>query len=133
MAAQQDSNPSFTQSGGSEIYENKKDEADILADQDQTLPTDRLTQDENMGAISNTLESLEDEPADFMRGEVDVKEQMDRAADALETSILGLSNQSDEDSPRSELGSAFRNTPGGIEEVEMRTDQDLARHRQPKH
>jgi len=126
MASTQHGTASFTESAGAEIFENKKDEADILTDQDQTNPSDRLTRDENMGAKSTTLESLEDEPAAFMRGEVDVKEQMDRAADALEASIMGLTNQGDEDSPRTELGAAFKDTPGGLEEVEMKTDQDLA-------
>ncbi len=119
--------PGFTQGGGGDIFENKQDEADILADQDQTIAKDPLTQDENMGAKSTTLESLEDEPADFMRGEVDVRQQMDRAADALESSILGYTNQGDEDSPRSELGASFKDTPGGLEEVEIKTDEDLAR------
>jgi hypothetical protein len=63
---------------------------------------------------------------------LDVKEQMDRAADAMDTSIRGLQNQAYEDSPRTELGAAFRNTPGGLEEVEMKTDQELAiRHQSP--
>lgn len=126
--------PGFTQSAGAEIFENKRDESDILADQDQTVPADRLTQDENMGAKSTTLDTLEDEPGDFMRGEVDVKTQMDRAADAVDSSLRGLSNQADEDSPRTELGAAFKDTPGGLEEVEMKTDQDLAqmkKHRIP--
>jgi hypothetical protein len=127
MAEIQTSAPGFTQSGGGDVFENKQDEADILADQDQTIAKDPLTRDENMGAKSTTLESLEDEPADFMRGEVDVKQQMDRAADALESSILGYTNQADEDSPRSELGASFKDTPGGLEEVEEKTDEDLAR------
>lgn len=126
MVATEHGTASFTQSAGAEILENKKDESDILADQDQTVQADRLTKDENMGAKSTTLESLEDEPSAFMRGEVDVKEQMDRAADALESSIMGLTNQGDEDSPRTEIGAAFQDTPGGLEEVEMKTDQDLA-------
>ncbi len=126
MASNQHGTASFTQSAGAEIFENKKDESDILADQDQTGLTDRLTQDENMGAKSTTMESLEEEPGAFMRGEVDVKEQMDRAADAIESSIMGLSNQGDEDSPRTEIGAAFQDTPGGLEEVEAKTDQDLA-------
>jgi hypothetical protein len=119
------STPGFTQGSAGEPYENEEDEAQILTDQDQTTPDDLITQDENMGAPTNTLESLEDEPADFMRGELDVKEQMDRAADALDSSIRGLQNQGYEDSPRTELGAAFKNTPGGIEEVEFKTDEDL--------
>ena len=132
MASPQEPTPGFTGSAGAEIFENKRDESDILADQDQTVSADALTADENMGAKSTTLEPLEDEPADFMRGEVDVKEQMDRTADAVDSSIRGLSNQADEDSPRTELGAAFKDTPGGLEEVEMKTDQDLAARKHPK-
>jgi len=129
-------NPGFTRPGGAESSESRKDESGILTDQDQTNIEDALTRDENMGAISNSLESLEDEPADFMRGEVDVVEQMDRAAQAMEASVLGLSSQADEDSPRTEMGASFKDTPGGIEEVEMKTDEDMARkkgHREDRH
>jgi hypothetical protein len=122
-------NPTFDGPSGAEIFENKKDESDILSDQDQTLYKDALNRDENMGAISNSLESLEDEPPDFMRGEVDLVEQMDRASNAMDASIHGLSNQADEDSPRSELGAEFKGTPGGLEEVEMKTDEAMARQR----
>lgn len=127
-------NPGFTNVGGAESSENTRDESGILTDQDQTTFDDKLTRDENMGAPENSLESLEDEPADFMRGEVDVLEQMDRAASAMEASILGLGSQGTEDSPRSEIGASFKDTPGGIEEVEMKTDEDIARrHRHPSH
>jgi hypothetical protein len=54
--------------------ENERDEADIIADQDQTLVED--ADDKNMGADGTRLS--ESEPADFVRGEIDVKEQMDR-------------------------------------------------------
>ncbi|MEZ0390572.1 MAG: hypothetical protein ACAH59_00025 [Pseudobdellovibrionaceae bacterium] len=124
-------NPGFTQPGGAEISENRRDETGILTDQDQTALGDALTKDENMGAISNSLESLEDEPADFMRGEVDVVEQMDRAASAMDASIRGLPSQADEDSPRSEIGASFKDTPGGLEEVEMKTDEDMAKRHHP--
>lgn len=121
--------PGFTGVGGSDFAENKRDESGILTDQDQTNFDDALTRDENMGAISNSLESLEDEPADFMRGEVDVVEQMNRAADAMEASVLGHPSQADEDSPRTDLGASFKDTPGGLEEVEQKTDEDLARRK----
>lgn len=120
--------PGFTKPISGGATENQNDEIDILTDQDLT---EKLSQsdDENLGAKSETLDSLEDdEPDAFLEGEIDVKEQMDRAADAMDSSIHGLQNQGYEDSPRSELGAAFRNTPGGIEEVEMKTDQELARH-----
>lgn len=122
--------PGFTGSHRGEADENSEDEKEILTDQDLTEKLDP-SDDENMGAHSNALDSLEDEPEDFLEGEVDVKEQMDRAADAMESSILGHQNQGAEDSPRTELGAAFKYTPGGIEEVEMKTDQELARHRHP--
>lgn len=123
--------PAFTQGvpGGGE--ENSDDESDILSDQDQTEKMDLLSDDENMGAHSKSLGVLEDEPDDFMEGEIDVKTQMDRAAAALDASIHGYQNQGTEDSPRTELGAAFANTPGGLEEVEMRTDQELARRHHP--
>lgn len=129
MAADVDANPGFTRSGGAEISENKRDETGILTDQDQTNIGDALTRDENMGAGNHTLESLEDEPGDFMRGEIDVVDQMDRAADAMEASVLGLPSQADEDSPRSEIGASFKDTPGGLEEVEMKTDEDMAQRK----
>jgi len=125
--------PGFTRAVPGGASEDENDEADILADQDLT---EKLSQadDENMGAKSESLDELEDdEPDAFLEGEIDVKEQMDRAADAMDSSIRGLQNQGYEDSPRSELGAAFRNTPGGLEEVEMKTDQDLAiRHHLPR-
>lgn len=120
--------PGFTRPVAGGASEDESDEADILADQDLTEKVNRAD-DENMGAKSESLDTLEDdEPDAFLEGEIDVKEQMDRAADAMDSSIRGLQNQGYEDSPRSELGAAFRNTPGGLEEVEMKTDQDLALH-----
>ena len=107
------------------------DEQDILTDQDQTEKVDLLADDENMGAHSKSLDALEDEPEDFMEGDVDVKTQMDRAAAALDASINGYQDRGTEDSPRTELGAAFADTPGGLEEVEMRTDQELARRHHP--
>ncbi|WP_413288840.1 hypothetical protein [Bdellovibrio sp. HCB337] len=123
--------PGFAGSGRGEADENAEDEKEILSDQDLTEKIDFASDDENMGAHSNALDSLEEEPEDFLEGEVDVKEQMDRAADAMEASIFGYQNQGTEDSPRTELGAAFKYTPGGIEEVEMKTDQEMARHRHP--
>ena len=125
MTAQPDyTMPGFTRTSGAEASENERDESNIVTDQDQSA---QGVPDENMGARSRTLDSLEEEPDDFIRGEIDVKEQMDRAADAMDTSLRGLQNQGTEDSPRTELGASFKHTPGGIEEVKMKTDQDLAR------
>lgn len=123
--------PAFTRETEGAPAEDPMDEADILGDQDQTKTLQPGTDDENMGAQSYSLDSLENEPADFMRGDLDVKEQMDRAADALEASLAGWESQAYEDDPRGDLGASFRATPGGLEEVEMKTDQDLATHRHP--
>lgn len=120
--------PAFTQYTIGGALENRRDEADIMADQDVTRITNQFSDDENMGAMSNSLESLEDEPGDFMRGELDVKEQMDRAATALDASLHGYTSQADEDSPRTELGASFRETPGGLEEVIQKTEQYMATH-----
>ena len=114
--------PGFAQQVPGGADENMNDESDILSDQDQTEKMELLSEDETMGARSNSLDTLEDEPEDFMEGEIDVKTQMDRTAAGLQASI---------DNPRSELGAAFENTPGGLEEVEMRTDQELGRRHHP--
>lgn len=124
--------PGFTKPTPGEALENEADEADILSNQDATEKIDQ-EDDENLGAKSKSLDILEEEPEDFLEGEVDVKEQMDRAAKAMEASIQGVQNQAYEDSPQTELGAAFHNTPGGIEEVEMKTDQDLALHHHSPH
>jgi hypothetical protein len=80
------------------------------------------------------LDSLEEEPDQFLTGEIDVKEQMDRAADAMDASIHGYQNQAYEDSPERELGASFKDTPGGLDEVAMKTDEALAkRARQRNH
>jgi hypothetical protein len=97
--------PGFTRTSGDEASENERDESNIVTDQDQSAAG---VPDENMGARSRTLDSLEDEPDDFIRGDIDVKEQMDRAADAMDTSIRGLQNQGTEDSQRTELGASFK-------------------------
>src|SRR5207253_2907059 len=97
--------PGFTNPVRGGASEDDDDEADILSDQDLTQKLNRLD-DENLGAKSNSLDELEMEPEDFVEGELDVKEQMDRAADAMDSSIRGLQNQGYEDSPRSELGAA---------------------------
>src|SRR5687767_8287847 len=118
--------PGFTSVAAGEASENERDEAGILSDQDVT-ENFAGTLDENLGAKSNSLDSLEDEPDAFLTGEVDVKEQMDRAAEALDASIHGYQNQAFEDSPQRELGAAFRDTPGGLEEVAQKTDEELAK------
>jgi len=105
-------------------YDDHRDEEQILNDQDMTNEGDITKLDEIMGAKSGSLDVLEDEESDFMRGEVDVKAQMDRAERALDQAIHHHepleSLEEDE-------------TPGGLEEVILKTDQDLAksRHTQP--
>lgn len=69
-----------------EAFENPEDAALILGDQDETLNGDDLQADDTMGADGgedNPL-SLENEPDEFVRGEVDVKEQMDRTTERLD-------------------------------------------------
>jgi hypothetical protein len=123
--------PGFTNEVPGGASEDQSDESDILADQDLTEKMDLLSDDENLGAHSRSLDSLEDEPDDFMEGELDVKAAMDRAAEALDASIHGYQDRATEDSPRTELGAAFKDTPGGLEEVEMKTDQELAQRHHP--
>lgn len=103
--------------------ENIRDESQILADQDQTMKHDLAKLDENMGAMSNSLEAIENEPEDFMNGEIDVKEQMDRARQAMAYSIHGVQEARSEDDPQSELNASFKNTPGGLDEMIMHTDE----------
>ncbi|KYG62909.1 hypothetical protein AZI87_16720 [Bdellovibrio bacteriovorus] len=124
--------PEFTQISRGEPSENTRDENEILNDQDLTNKSNLRPDDENLGAKTRSYEPLEDEPGDFMRGEVDVKEQMDRAADALDASLHGYQNQGAEDSPQTELGASFKYTPGGIEEVAAKTDEYLATHQKPR-
>jgi hypothetical protein len=118
--------PEFTKAveGGSD--EEPMAESNILSDQDGTKSMRPDVDDENLGAQSIALDSLENEPTEFMRGDIDVKEQMDRAANALDSSLHGWESQAYEDDPNGDLGASFRATPGGIEEVEMKTDQELA-------
>lgn len=92
------------------------------------MSSDPSKLDENMGAISNSLEPMEDESPDFMRGEVDVKKQMDLTRRAMEDGINGIHH----DPPPTlgedgELDAAFRDTPGGLEEVIMKTEQERSR------
>jgi hypothetical protein len=65
-----------------EVVENDKDEADILANQDETHPGSPNHDDHMMGA-GPTDRFSNAEANDFTRGEVDVKEQMDRATRAM--------------------------------------------------
>lgn len=101
--------------------ENGKDSEEILEDQDQTNFEDKLTRDENMGAKTYSLDTLEDEPADFARGEVDVKSQMDRAERQHDSAIYGYQGPNEGEGPE-----------GGLEEVIQKTEQALAKSRHPR-
>lgn len=86
--------------------ENTQDEADILQGENQ-----------NETMFTKKLEPIEDEPEEFIRGEVDVVEQMSRAAHDIE-----------DPAHDGELASSFKFTPGGIEEVEMVMDRKSKTH-----
>lgn len=110
--------PDFTKTSMGEAAESKQDSSEILDDQDQTIESDALTRDENMGAKTYSLDTLEDEPGDFARGEIDVKTQMDRTARQLNSTIHGFESLDDEGEPE-----------GGLEEVVQKTDEALSRAR----
>jgi len=66
-----------------EPAENERDEADILLNQDETDVGEPNEDDFAMGAgPTDRLSAAESE--DFARGEVDVKDQMDRTSRAIE-------------------------------------------------
>ena len=71
----------------SDKSESVEDEMQIVGDQDLTNEHDIAAPDENMGAISQSLQPLENESAEFMRGEVDVVTQMIRTTRAMEDII----------------------------------------------
>lgn len=112
------------ETGPIERAENQNDEVKILSDQDMTLKED-LTQ-------ISSLENMEDDPKEFVSGEIDVKEQMDRTAHVVADSLAGVQSSRGQRDRRSELAESFRATPGGLEEVIMKTDEDLARMRAKK-
>ncbi|MBX3040546.1 MAG: hypothetical protein KF789_07570 [Bdellovibrionaceae bacterium] len=91
-----------------------QDQEDILSDQDQTSlsadPSDDLRSKGGPSALD-----LEDEPAEFTRGEIDVKTQMDRTTRI--TQANSTRHYDLDDSPET--------TPGGLEEVFAKTDRDL--------
>ena len=137
MKPEKDINPSaaippFTQLKRGETTENKIDETEILVDKDETGHDTVKTTVERFQMTDTNLDTLEDLPGDFMRGEVDVKSQMDMAASAMDSSLRGLQDPGSEDSPKGELGASFRDTPGGIEEVAAKTDEFLATHHKGK-
>ena len=66
--------------------ENTEDEASIMADRDQTL--DPLSF-EREPSQTRQAKNLEDEPEDFIEGDVDVKTQMDRTERQFRSHIDG--------------------------------------------
>jgi hypothetical protein len=89
--------------------ESSDDEIEIMMDQDQTS---------SMGRSAPNLLDVENEPMDFIRGDVDVKTQMDRTTQNMKLQIQGVRDNSH---------------PGlqthGIEEAAAATDRDLAMSR----
>lgn len=63
--------------------ENASDEANILTDQDETQMLNLQDNDPNIGSDGTNMF----EPSDFVRGEVDLKEQMDRALAAMDDAV----------------------------------------------
>ncbi|UYL07333.1 hypothetical protein B9G69_009775 [Bdellovibrio sp. SKB1291214] len=121
-------NPSFTGLHQGEATNNHVDENEILVDKDETSKVDVKNLKRAMKNTDRSFDTLEDLPPDFIRGEIDVLDQMNMAAEALDSSLRGIPDRSSQDSPRGELGSSFKNTPGGLEEVEAKTDEYLASH-----
>lgn len=101
---------------------NPEDASAILTDQDLSGPKSDLQGDTLSGAGPVSLD-LEDEPGEFIRGEVDVKSQIDRTSRVVKANVHGHHDL--DDSPEM--------TPGGIEEVAAKTDEDLARKGQSPH
>jgi hypothetical protein len=76
--------------GDEEIFpetdvENSEDEASIMADKDETLDG-RTDLERGPNRLSR---SVEDEPEDFIEGDVDVKTQMDRTERQLRAHLDG--------------------------------------------
>jgi len=72
---------------------NRRDESQIISDQDMTNEHDIAALDENMGAKTRSLDSLEEEPLDFIQGEVDVVTQIERTTQAMEEAALESSGR----------------------------------------
>lgn len=82
--------PTFVDLSPGEATENREDMEQIIGDQDLTAESmDPNADDETLGARSKGLDDVENEPLDFMRGEVDVKTQMDRMARKLQADVTG--------------------------------------------
>lgn len=89
--------------------ESREDEANIVADRDQTDLKNSHSQDQYLNGARKVTRSAEEEPADFSRGEVDVKAQMDRAVLAMDRAAHGQrDNEDGPDSAETELEIADR-------------------------
>ncbi len=70
------------------VLENSDDERDIILDQDQTSLPSPSHVDENLGAFGRDTPPLS-EDSRFIRGELDVKDQMDRAIRSMNNAVGG--------------------------------------------
>jgi hypothetical protein len=68
--------------------ENPRDENMILANQDETSQDTKML-DENLGQHPLVADPMEEEPGEFVRGEIDVVEQMKRTTRAMDHVIHG--------------------------------------------
>jgi hypothetical protein len=93
MASQNEIIPGGSIFNPADAQENPEDESNIISDQDRTESTDPTEPDDNLGAEGLDNPPLSNDPR-FIRGELDVKEQMDRAIRAQNRTI-GLDPNSD--------------------------------------
>lgn len=75
-------------SENTDILENAEDERDIILDQDETALSSPRHADENLGAFGGDVPPLSENPK-FIRGELDVKDQMDLAIRAKNNAAGG--------------------------------------------
>ncbi len=71
-----------------DILEDADDERDIILDQDETALSSPRHADENLGGFGRDTPPLSEDPK-FIRGELDVKDQMDRAIRAKNNAAGG--------------------------------------------
>lgn len=87
--------------------ENSADESDILSDQDETLLADASDNDADLGGDGTDEFGLDN--AEFANGEIDLKEQMDRATANMDAK---LHRPLDKDvTPHSRAGNVDTTTP----------------------
>lgn len=100
------------QNRSEEMTLNDDDQFAIISDQEETLEErePRLLR----GAGPASLD-LEDQPGEFVRGDIDLKTQMDRTLRATRASAQG----------HRDLDDSSETTPGGLEEVAASTDRAI--------